>query len=549
MRLIGEPEAPNAMSTHGVHPVHKAVCSSWLSAVIAVTLLGSLGACNREYSANWFKNGFLDPTEVGNFETPVTSEIRESVSILEEPTGIQNAEDPSETDLLPEFAEQRIGPGDVLNVSIFEVLMPGQATGVQVRVGNSGFETLPVVGRIPMVGLTAREAELEIKERLREMEVLPDADVQVSILQSPGHQISIVGSISRPGVYPLPRPEYRLLDAIAAAGGIAPIIEKVYVFRPATAEPPRTRELPPPAQIQPQPPAEAVPFTMSEASRGRAATPDDTEDDEPPATSKSTINELDILNGEPTGDAPLPRWDPERGDWVIGDATTATAPSSEMPTTMQEVQPPPEQVAITSQAADAEDEEHAQEEGTWWESEAMQPPVRILEIPVKELMDGDPRYNVCLRAGDIVRVPAGSVGEFYLGGNVARPGAYGLTGRRITVKQAIVSAGGFGPLAWPARAELIRRIGENEEHYIQLDLDAIFAGKAPDFYLKPNDIVNVGTAPWTPFLAVLRNAFRFSYGMAFVYDRNFADSDTFSAREQVKNRRANEARLRGLPAS
>jgi hypothetical protein len=82
---------------------------------------------------------------------------------------------------------------------------------------------------------------------------------------------------------------------------------------------------------------------------------------------------------------------------------------------------------------------------------------------------------------------------------------------------------------------------------IQLDLDAIFAGNAPDFYLKPNDIVNVGSHAVAGFLAVLRNAFRLSYGFGFVYDRNFADSDTFQAKEQLKVRRNQEALQRGVP--
>jgi len=45
----------------------------------------------------------------------------------------------------------------------------------------------------------------------------------------------------------------------------------------------------------------------------------------------------------------------------------------------------------------------------------------------------------------------------------------------------------------------------------------------------------------------LRNAFRFSYGMGFVYDRNFADSDTFTAKEQIRARERLERQAKGLP--
>jgi polysaccharide export outer membrane protein len=90
-------------------------------------------------------------------------------------------------------------------------------------------------------------------------------------------------------------------------------------------------------------------------------------------------------------------------------------------------------------------------------------------------------------------------------------------------------------------------VSQDEEQMIQVNLDAIYAGSAPDLYLKPNDLVNVGSSPAAVFLAVLRNAFRFTYGFGFVYDRNFADGDTFGAREQVRQRRLQEAALRGLP--
>ena len=58
-----------------------------------------------------------------------------------------------------------------------------------------------------------------------------------------------------------------------------------------------------------------------------------------------------------------------------------------------------------------------------------------------------------------------------------------------------------------------------------VDLDKIASGEQPDFFIKPNDLINVGTHPTSRWRAVLRNAFRATYGFGFVYDRNFAYSD------------------------
>ena len=131
--------------------------------------------------------------------------------------------------------------------------------------------------------------------------------------------------------------------------------------------------------------------------------------------------------------------------------------------------------------------------------------------------------NIIIRANDIIRVPQIEVGEFYILGNVVRPGVYTLTGRRLTVKQALAAAGNVGPLAWPANSVLVRRIGENQEQTVPLNIEKIFRNEEPDIFLKANDVIEVGTHPAAAFMAVIRNAFRLSYGFGVIYDRNFAD--------------------------
>ena len=155
---------------------------------------------------------------------------------------------------------------------------------------------------------------------------------------------------------------------------------------------------------------------------------------------------------------------------------------------------------------------------------------RIIELSADALRNGDPRDNIVIRPGDVIRVFAGVPGEYFLMGHVRRPGAYSLTGRRVTLIQAVAAAGGFAPLAYPSRCTVYRRLGDRQE-LKQVNLDHIFAGKEPDVFLKKDDVVLVGSHPSAPFLAVLRNAFRVTYGFGFVYDRNFADKDAFNPRQ------------------
>ena len=152
---------------------------------------------------------------------------------------------------------------------------------------------------------------------------------------------------------------------------------------------------------------------------------------------------------------------------------------------------------------------------------------RLIRIPADKLSIGDPRYNIVIKPGDSIFVPVDVVGEFYVTGNVNRTGAVLLTGRPMTLKQAIAAAGGLGPLAWPKRCEIIRRIGRAEEQIVMVDLDKIASGEQPDFFIKPHDLINVGTHATARWRAVLRNAFRATYGFGFVYDRNFANKDFY----------------------
>lgn len=131
--------------------------------------------------------------------------------------------------------------------------------------------------------------------------------------------------------------------------------------------------------------------------------------------------------------------------------------------------------------------------------------------------------NIVIRDNDIIQIPLVEPGEFYVMGEVARPGVYSLAGRHITVKMAVAAAGNLGPLSWPKNSILIRRINGVQERIFPVDVEAIFHGEANDFFLRPDDVLAVGQSAASPFIIVMRNAFRLTYGFGFIYDRNFAD--------------------------
>ena len=117
----------------------------------------------------------------------------------------------------------------------------------------------------------------------------------------------------------------------------------------------------------------------------------------------------------------------------------------------------------------------------------------MIRIPYQGLHHGNFSYNIAIHPRDVIVVQPLPVGEYYLGGHVLRPGVYTLSGRRITLKQAIISGSMFDELAIPQRTDIIRRIKPDREVYVRVNLEQIFAGEQPDVFLKPDDQIMVGT--------------------------------------------------------
>lgn len=222
-----------------------------------------------------------------------------------------------------------------------------------------------------------------------------------------------------------------------------------------------------------------------------------------------------VKSGEEPRQAPAETGTGGEIEWVLRDGRWVPIPKGEPRPTRPPTGPEPGGPTLP-----LEDEKLPME--LEWE-EAIQ--VRLIRIPADRLLAGDPQYNIVIKPGDTIYVPVDIIGEFCITGNVNRGGFINITGRPMTLKMAIAAAGGLGPLAWPKHCEVVRRIGKKEEVIVMVDLDKIARGEQPDFFIKPNDLISVGTHPTSRWRAVLRNAFRAAYGFGFVYDRNFADGD------------------------
>jgi protein involved in polysaccharide export with SLBB domain len=489
-------------------------------------------------------NSFLDPTKVGRFSSK-ESEIRRLLTARDTPPGLPNATDPTPEDLVPVFDDYRVGAGDAVQVTIQDLLTPGGPPWAAVlEVSSAGEIRIPEVGTIRVVGLTEGELEREITSRLKEASILVRPIVQAFVQVKRGRTFSIMGAVAASGPYPITGPDMRLLEAVGMAGDVQATARRLYVIR-RTPPRPGTATTQPPAEALPKeklvipPPAEENGYTP-----GGLVTAGGTAQQETAPTTASqapTREELGAIlapsaQTQPatreTAPAVQPPFEP-----LIFDPLTGKVIEAQRPTTQAEpvVRPAPVRKEELEQPFD-------------WENVAdFESGQRVIGIEVGELKGGNPRYNVVIRERDVISVPI-DTGVFYAMGEISRPGVYAFGGRDITIKQAIATAGGFSPMAWPQRCEVIRReTGTDKQIMIPVNLDAIYAGLEPDFYLKDDDIINVGSHIVAPFLYVVRNSFRFTYGFGFVYDRNFADRDAYNVQANPADVRRAQRQARGLP--
>jgi protein involved in polysaccharide export with SLBB domain len=498
--------------------------------VFAVTAAG----CNS------IMNGWLDPTVLGNFQQSAMLEIRSSLTLEDLPSGIPGATYPVAEDLVVEPVEYPITAGDTLAVEIYELRQRQTPYAAQLVVSSTGTVNLPVIGQVAAAGLTIPEFEESLRQTLIDGGLLLDPDVNANplFLQNATYSIFGIGVSAannaplRAGTFPIRRPDLRLLEAINQVGGLNEFVSEVFIFRfdvpPWELSPwtPQKRQIQTPdiAPTEGSPreetggPPEGAGILKSEEQTAAQELIDVIEGGSPPGqdqTPEAGAAEELARSLEPDATDPF-IW--VNGEFVVnplyrGPAQGAAAPPG---------------LVMTDTIAPA----------VSWARIAGETAYRIIRVPAEVLRSGDPQVNIVVRGGDVIRISSGEIGIYYVMGQVSRVGAFAFNAEPVTLKSAIAAAGGLSPLAWPDRCTVYRRVGQREQ-MIQVNLDRMFAGLDPDFYIKRGDIVNVGTHPFAPFLQRIRawtlpNPIN-NVGYSFTYSRNYADIDSFAVRQNPHN--------------
>ncbi|NIA06761.1 MAG: hypothetical protein GWP14_03840 [Actinobacteria bacterium] len=429
---------------------------------------------------------------------PTQQRILQTLSAAEESEyqEFSNAEDPTPEDLQVLAEDYVIGPGDSIDVQIFELVAPETPYYERLVVNDVGYINIQHVGTIKAEGLSSSQ----LTERIREIlypNILRDPRVSVTVVDRTQRTFSIVGAVRYPLRYMIDKTDYRLLDALAQAQDISQAnIPYVYVIRR---------------------PKSTLDYAGEDDVRFDGAAPADRSSAPVGPPQLSPEEELEeLLKSMPRKSSYGGRTDLSNG-LHLSDVSTSPQVGPVVDQSSAHLSP------VTSR------EPSDRDKAIYWPAAKPRAKLpfagRVIRIPLDELRSGNANYNIVIRKDDVIRVPLIESGFYYVMGNVNRPGTYQIGNIPVTLTRAIAAAGSIGVLAEPAKVDLTRRIGSNKQEIVQLDLAKIFSGLQPDYYIKKDDIINIGTSPVSPWLAVLRNGFRATYGFGFVYDRNYADRD------------------------
>jgi polysaccharide export outer membrane protein len=503
-------------------------------------------------------DSYMDPSVVGRWEhTPTVVPILERLASVEGPPneGVETTKVRPE-DLIPEVQVYRIGPGDRLEIRIQDLFATGQREEFAREVDPRGFIDLPQVPAISVDRLSAEQVQEAIAKAYRDAAVLANPIIEVQISERRRLTFNVIGAVGQPGLYQIPRPDYRLLEAVNQAGRVTENVQSVFVIRQIPLTPEAEGRTSDGTQNQPSRPT--TPTTTDSTSR--PSTPANEprvielidELSKPPANpgrvagSQASAQPIDnrrraAIDLEQPNGAAAPAATPSnaaasasnRGDtkWIFRDGQWVpeeqSVPAAPPAVTTGNGRRPAEDLPAGPNGA-----RPAQPTAPAAQNILTQ---RVIEVPMAALLAGSANVNIVIRPGDIIRVPSPAEGLVYVTGQVQRPGPYNLPqAGRLTLTRSITAAGGLSSTAIPERVDITRMVGPDRQAIVRVNLRAIYEGTQPDLFLRADDQVNVGTNFFALPLAVLRNGFRASYGFGFILDRNFG-FDVFGPQQTSTN--------------
>ncbi|MDB5353813.1 MAG: putative polysaccharide export protein, partial [Phycisphaerales bacterium] len=145
-------------------------------------------------------------------------------------------------DLKEDRSDYRIDRNDLVSITLTDLAGPGKETLKTARVTETGLISLPYMGPLKAAGRTEAELEADIAQAYRNANLIAHMPVVVQVVEARGRSFSIVGGIEKSGQYAIPDAKFRLLDAIALAGGARGDLRAILIVRQSGAAQPKGKE-------------------------------------------------------------------------------------------------------------------------------------------------------------------------------------------------------------------------------------------------------------------------------------------------------------------
>ena len=114
--------------------------------------------------------------------------------------------------------DYQLGAGDAIHIQVFQ----NPDLTIDTRVSENGTITYPLIGELTIGALPIAAAEKKIADALEKGGFLQKPQVNITLVQVRGNQVSVLGQVGRPGRFPLETANTRLTDMLALAGGAVP---------------------------------------------------------------------------------------------------------------------------------------------------------------------------------------------------------------------------------------------------------------------------------------------------------------------------------------
>jgi polysaccharide biosynthesis/export protein len=113
--------------------------------------------------------------------------------------------------------EYLLAPGDILKISVFK----NPDLSLDVRVSESGAIGYPLIGTVPVKGLTLPAAEGKIAQMLRDGGFVVNPQVNILLTTGFGNLVSVIGEVNKSGRYSVDSAGGHVSGMLASAGGVA----------------------------------------------------------------------------------------------------------------------------------------------------------------------------------------------------------------------------------------------------------------------------------------------------------------------------------------